>query len=89
MNQLDIYLKQDDAKDHHQKKQRFKLVYIDEVVHGSFLITEFCNGEVKYYSQRSGEMPVLNNTLPYSKDDSLHPSLAEHIHALAVGGQPV
>ncbi|HAT1515639.1 TPA: hypothetical protein I8W54_004029 [Morganella morganii] len=87
MNQLDIYLKQDDVKEHQQKKQLFKLVYIDEVVHGSFLITEFCNGEVKYYSQRSGEMPVLNNTLPYNKDDSLHPSLAEHIYELATGGK--
>ncbi|MGJ3349409.1 hypothetical protein AAZR23_07925 [Morganella sp. Je.2.23] len=88
MNQLDIYLNRGDVKDHHQKKQRFKLVYIDEVVHGSFLITEFCNGEVRHYTQKSGEQPVLNNTQPYSKDDSLHPSLAEHIHALAVGNQP-
>lgn len=88
MNQLDIYLKQDDAKDHHQKKQRFKLVYIDEVVHGSFLITEFCNGEVRHYTQKSGERPVLNNTQPYSSSDSLYPSLANHIYASAIGDQP-
>lgn len=88
MNQLDIYLKQDDAKDHHQKKQRFKLVYIDEVVHGSFLITEFCNGEVRHYTQKSGEQPVLNNTQPYSSSDSLYPSLASHIYASAIGDQP-
>ncbi|EMM6943340.1 hypothetical protein TUM12151_32030 [Morganella morganii] len=88
MNQLDIYLKQDDVKDHHQKKQRFKLVYIDEVVHGSFLITEFCNGEVRHYTQKSGEQPVLNNTQPYSSSDSFYPSLAIHIYASAIGDQP-
>lgn len=88
MNQLDIFLNKGDEGGHHQKAQLFKLVYIDEVVQGSFLITEFCNGEVKYYTQRSGENPVLNNTLPYSKNDSLHSSLAEHIHTLAIGDQP-
>lgn len=88
MNQLDIYLNLDDAKDHHQKKQRFKLVYIDEVVHGSFLITEFCNGEVRHYTQKSGEQPVLNSTQPYSSSDSLYPSLANHIYASAIGDQP-
>ncbi|RUT65188.1 hypothetical protein CKG00_01275 [Morganella morganii] len=88
MNQLDIYLNRDDVKGHHQKKQLFKLVYIDEVIQGSFIITEFCNGEVKYYTQRTGEKPILNNTLPYNKDDSLHSSLSEHIHTLAIGVQP-
>lgn len=88
MNQLDIYLNLDDSGKNHQEKQRFKLVYIDEVVHGSFLITEFCNGEVRHYTQKSGEQPVLNNTQPYSSSDSLYPSLASHIYASAIGDQP-
>jgi hypothetical protein len=88
MNQLDIYLNKDDGKVHHQTDQRIKLVYINEIIKGSFLITEFCNGEVKHYTQRLGEEPVLTNRLPYSEDDSLHPSMAAHIYNAAIGNQP-
>ncbi|WP_446471063.1 hypothetical protein [Xenorhabdus stockiae] len=87
MNQLDIYLNKDDGKVNHQKDQRIKLVYINEIVKGSFLITEFCNGEVNHYMQKSGEEPVLTNTFSYSEDDSLYPSMATHIYNIAIGSQ--
>lgn len=80
MNQLDIYL----GRSHGDLANEVKLVHVNELVKGSFLITEFCNGEVKYYTQKEGQEPVLNNALAYSDDNSLHPSLAEYIYQSAI-----
>ncbi|HHP7419521.1 TPA: hypothetical protein ACSC6I_000628 [Providencia rettgeri] len=76
MNQLDIYLNKESRNGLLSGNERFKLVFMDEIFKGKFLITEFSNGEVKYYTQMQGEEPVLTNTMPYNESDSPHSRMA-------------
>ncbi|MEQ4710688.1 hypothetical protein ABN057_00120 [Providencia alcalifaciens] len=76
MNQLDIYLNKESRNGLLSGNERFKLVFMDEIFKGKFLITEFSNGEVKYYTQIQGQEPVLTNTMPYDESDSPHSRMA-------------
>ncbi|MDS0789609.1 hypothetical protein OSB94_16045 [Proteus vulgaris] len=76
MNQLDIYLNKESKGGLLSGNERFKLVFVDEVFSGKFLITEFSNGWVKYYTQMQGAEPILTNTMPYDESDSPHSRMA-------------
>ncbi|MGC4885027.1 hypothetical protein ACON3F_20140 [Providencia hangzhouensis] len=76
MNQLDIYLNKESQGGLLSGNERFKLVFMNEILKGKFLITEFSNGEVKYYTQMQGQEPVLTNTMPYDESDSPHSRMA-------------
>lgn len=65
MNQLDIYLGRTDNNETLLGLRSSKLVFIYEIVKGVFHITEFSNGEVRYYTQEEGKEPVLTDTATY------------------------
>ncbi|HEM8307469.1 hypothetical protein AB7W86_01060 [Providencia rettgeri] len=75
----------DDGESHHIKNQSFKMVFMNELVDGKFIITEFSNGEISFYTQEKGKEPILNKTMPYDEGDSTYSTMALDIMKRSLG----
>ncbi|MEQ5430534.1 hypothetical protein [Providencia huaxiensis] len=75
----------DDGESHYIKNQSFKMVFMNELVDGKFIITEFSNGEISFYTQEKGKEPILNKTMPYDEGDSTYSTMALDIMKRSLG----
>ncbi|WP_318836738.1 MULTISPECIES: hypothetical protein [unclassified Providencia] len=85
MNTVDILRSKDGRNHDHVKKQIFKMVFMNELVDGEFIITEFSNGEISFYTQEKGKEPILNKTMPYNESDSTYSTMALDIMKRSLG----
>ncbi|MEX9842809.1 hypothetical protein AB7X06_16830 [Providencia rettgeri] len=78
-------IEKDGCDFNHVKKQIFKMVFMNELVDGKFIITEFSNGEISFYTQEKGKEPILNKTMPYNESDSTYSTMALDIMKRSLG----
>nr|WP_282561446.1 hypothetical protein [Providencia rettgeri] len=78
-------IEKDGCDFNHVKKQIFKMVFMNELVDGKFIITEFSNGEISFYTQEKGKETILNKTMPYNESDSTYSTMALDIMKRSLG----